>query len=156
MKSLLSEPAAPATSVNIAWRVLALVNLFRLLVPLMLAALFVTITPTPVGQAHPALFLGSCASYFLYAAISINSVKRRWPDIDVQTVLNVAIDVLALSLLTYASGGMNSGLAALLLLPIGAASFVVRQRLALMFAAVAALAILVQQALTTLATRGDT
>jgi two-component system sensor histidine kinase PilS (NtrC family) len=40
-------------------------------------------------------------------------------------------------------------------LPIGAASFVVGQRLALMFAAVAALALLLQQAFTSLATRSD-
>ena len=63
--------------------------------------------------------------------------------------------MLAISLLTYSSGGMNSGLGALLVLPIGAASFVVRQRLALMFAAVAALALLLQQAFTTLAARSD-
>ena len=49
----------------------------------------------------------------------------------VQTAFNVGVDVLAISLLTYSSGGMNSGLGALLVLPIGAASFVVGQRLAL-------------------------
>src|SRR5688572_29539594 len=67
----------------------------------------------------------------------------------------LCIDVVAIALLTYASGGMTSGLASLLVLPIGAMSFIVRQRLALMFAAVATLAVLVQQTLTTLAARGD-
>jgi two-component system sensor histidine kinase PilS (NtrC family) len=83
-------------------------------------------------------------------------VKGRWPEIGVQTFINICVDITALTLLTYASGGMNSGLAALLVLPIGAASFVVRQELALMFAATATIAILGQQVFSALATRGDT
>src|SRR5262249_37571150 len=52
------------------------------------------------------------------------------------------------ALLTYSSGGMSSGLAALLVLPIGAASLIVRQRLALSFAAAAAIVILLEQTFT--------
>jgi len=159
----LPEPPAPTpaqalpwgSSTELAWRVLALVNLFRLLIPLLLAVLYVTLDPRMVGQAHTDLFFGTCVTYFLFATLSIPGVKRRWPDLLVQTSFNVGMDVLAISLLTYSSGGMNSGLGALLVLPIGAASFVVGQRLALMFAALAALALLLQQALTTLASRTD-
>jgi len=153
------QPPVPAlpwgSSEELAWRVLALVNLFRLLTPLLLGVLYLTLEPRLVGHAHAELFLGTIGAYFLFAALSIPSVKRRWPDRLVQTAFNVGIDVLAISLLTYSSGGMNSGLGALLVLPIGAASFVVGQRLALMFAAVAALALLLQQAFTTLAARSD-
>ncbi len=155
------QPAEPApalpwgSSTELAWRVLALVNLFRLLTPLLLTVLFWMLTPRLVGQAHPEMFVITSLAYFLFAALSITSVKRRWPDRLVQTAFNVGVDVLAISLLTYSSGGMNSGLGALLVLPIGAASFVVGQRLALMFAAVAALALLLQQAFTTLAATGD-
>jgi two-component system sensor histidine kinase PilS (NtrC family) len=151
-----STPALPwGSSAELAWRVLALVNLFRLLTPLLLGVLYMTLEPRLVGHAHSQLFLGTIAAYFLFATLSIPTVKRRWPDRLVQTAFNVGIDVLAISLLTYSSGGMNSGLGALLVLPIGAASFVVGQRLALMFAAVAALALLLQQAFTTLAARSD-
>lgn len=143
------------SSTELAWRVLALVNLFRLLIPLLLTVLYWTLEPRLVGQAHAELFFITSTAYFLFAALSIPSVKRRWPDLLVQTAFNVGVDVLAISLLTYSSGGMNSGLGALLVLPIGAASFVVAQRLALMFAAVAALALLLQQAFTTLAARSD-
>jgi two-component system, NtrC family, sensor histidine kinase PilS len=155
----MEQPSAPAlpwgSSTELAWRVLALVNLFRLLTPLLLGVLYFTLEPRLVGHAHPQLFLSTIAAYFLFATLSIPSVKRRWPDRLVQTAFNVGMDVLAISLLTYSSGGMNSGLGALLVLPIGAASFVVGQRLALMFAAVAALALLLQQAFTTLAARSD-
>ena len=155
MKSILTQPAVPA-SIDLAWRVLALINVFRLLVPLLLILLYVTINPSPVGQAHPAMFVGALTAYFLYGMAAITAIKQRWPNIDLQTLINVGVDVLTISLLTYASGGMNSGLAALLVLPIGVASFIVQQRLAFMFAAVAALAVLLQQLLTILAGRGDT
>ena len=154
MKSLLSTSPA-ADSAHLAWRVLALVNLFRLLVAVLLSVMFATITPTRVGEVYPALFVGATAAYFAYALLSIVTVKRRWPDVGVQAMAGLCIDVAAITLLTYASGGIASGLASLLVLPIGAMSFLVRQRLALMFAAVAALAMLVQQTLTTLAARGD-
>jgi two-component system sensor histidine kinase PilS (NtrC family) len=156
MKALLSAPPLALDSTHqLAWRVLALVNLFRLLVAVLLSVMFVAVTPTRVGQAFPALFVGATAAYFAYGLISIATVKRRWPEVPVQTFTGLCIDVIAIATLTYASGGMTSGLASLMVLPIGALSFVVRQRLALMFAAVATLAVLVQQTLTTLAARGD-
>lgn len=154
MKSLLTSKTAPDTS-HLAWRVLTLVNLFRLLVAVLLTVMFLTITPRRVGQADTALFIGATAAYFAYAMLSIATVKRRWPEVNIQLVAGLCVDVLAIASLTYASGGTTSGLASLLVLPIGAMSFVVRQRLALMFAAIAALAVLVQQTLTTLAARGD-
>src|SRR5512138_44963 len=155
MTSLLPNPRIGATSTDLTWRVLALVNLYRLLVPVLLTILYLSMSPPPVGQIFPGLFTSTAAVYFVYAVVSIVLVKRRWPDIGVQTFMNVCIDIVTISLLTYASGGMTSGLAALLVLPVGAASFVVRQELALLFAAPAALAVLVLQGFTTLATRGD-
>jgi two-component system sensor histidine kinase PilS (NtrC family) len=156
MPSLLPHPRIGASSTDLAWRVLALVNLYRLLVPVLLSVLFLVMSPSPIGHAAPGLFTTTAAAYFLYAAASIWAVKGRWPEIGIQTFINICVDITALTLLTYASGGMNSGLAALLVLPIGAASFVVRQELALMFAATATIAILGQQVFSALATRGDT
>jgi two-component system sensor histidine kinase PilS (NtrC family) len=155
MKSLLSEPSPGTDSTILAWRVLALVNLFRLLVAVLLSVMFVAVTPTRVGQAFPVLFVGVTGAYFAYAIVSIASVKRRWPDAGLQALVGLCVDVVAIALLTYASGGTTSGLASLLVLPIGAMSFVVNQRLALMFAAIAALAVLAQQTLTSLGARGD-
>ncbi|HWK75772.1 MAG TPA: hypothetical protein VNQ81_15955, partial [Povalibacter sp.] len=151
----LSEQLAPISSTDLAWRVLALVNLFRLLTPLLLAILFVTLSPSPVGQLRPPLFVGAATAYFLFAMGSIASIKRRRPAIELQTFVGVCVDVLCIALLTYASGGMNSGLAALMVLPVGAASFIVRPRLAFMFAAMATLALLVQQGFAVLSEHGD-
>jgi two-component system sensor histidine kinase PilS (NtrC family) len=110
--------------------------------------LYLSIAPPPVGQSHSALFIATATGYFLFAVVSISSLKRRWPAAEIQTVINVCVDVIAVALLTYSSGGMSSGLAALLVLPIGAASLIVRQRLALSFAAAAAIVILLEQTFT--------
>ena len=155
MKTLLAAPVMPATSTDLSWRVLALLNLFRLLVSVLLAVIYLALRPPPVGQADPALFTATLTAYFLYAVVSIASVKQRWPDVTLQTAVNSCVDVLAISVLTYASGGVTSGLAVLLVLPIGAASFLVAHRLALLFAAVGGVALLVQQVLATFAGHGD-
>lgn len=155
MKLPQAVTAPTSSSTDLAWRVLSLVNLFRLLAPLLLAVLFITLKPRLVGQAHPEMFLGGLITYFLFALAAITALRRRWPAIDIYTTVTLTFDVIIIALLTYASGGMNSGLAALLVAPVGAAAFVVRQRLGLLFAALAALALLVQQAITALGARGD-
>ena len=70
MTSLLPHARISATSTELAWRVLALVNLYRLLVPVLLTVLYLSMTPAPVGQVAPALFTATGGVYFVYADIS--------------------------------------------------------------------------------------
>ncbi len=155
MASFLEEAAVPTTTANLAWRVLALVNLFRVLVPAALFVLQATMSPSPVGHVEPAIFNGALIAYLLFGLGMIPSIKKRWPELILQTSISVSLDILVITLLTYASGGTSGGLAALMVLPVGAASFVVRQRLALSFASVATLALLLQQVMTSLEGRGE-
>ncbi len=68
MASLLEEAGiSSSSSTNLAWRVITLVNLFRLLVPLLLVLLLLTLSPSPVGQVQPAMFVGALTAYFLFA-----------------------------------------------------------------------------------------
>src|SRR5262245_49130916 len=108
------------SATDLAWRVLTLVNVFRLLVPLLLLVLFMTLSPSPMGQVYPTLFMGAIAAYFMFAAVAISGLKRRSPGIDLQASIHICMDVVIIATLTYASGGMTSGLAALLVLPVGA------------------------------------
>lgn len=151
----LAGPLAPAPPADIGWRVLALINLFRLLTPLLLALIFAALDPAPVGTTFPALFMGTATAYFVYAVLSIAGVKRRWPEISVQAIVSVCVDIVAIAILTYTSGGMASGLAVLMVLPIGAASFIVRPQLALLLASLAAIALVAQQIFTAVAERGE-
>lgn len=145
------EIFVPVSTAELSWRVLGFVNGLRLLASSLLAILFVSIMPEAFGQLDPALFAGAATAYFLYAVISITAIRRRAPDIVLQTWTGVFADVLVLSLLTYASGGVNGGISALVVLSIGAASFILRRRLAMAIAAAAALAMLVQPLISMLA-----
>ena len=143
------------SSTELSWRVLALLNLFRLLVPIVLGSLTLLREQTLVGQRHPALFAAVLAGYFVFAVIAISGIKRRQPSLDLQATIHVGVDIVAITLLTYASGGIDSGLATLLILPIGGVALIVPHRAGLMFAASGTIAILIQQAFTTLRGAGD-
>jgi hypothetical protein len=101
--------AQRSAATDLAWRILALLNLFRLLVPIVLTGLFTLLEPPPVGQVFPAFFVGVLTAYFLFALVSISGLKRRWPDASTQVLLHVAADLIAINLLTFASGGLISG-----------------------------------------------
>jgi two-component system, NtrC family, sensor histidine kinase PilS len=155
---IMSSPASDtpkSAATDLAWRILALLNLFRLLVPIVLAGLFTLVVPRPVGQVYPALFIGVLTAYFLFAVVCISGLRRRWPDASAQVLLHVIADLFAINLLTYASGGLISGLAVLLILPVGAGSLIVAPRQALMFAALATLGLLTQQGFSILEGHGD-
>ena len=145
------ETIVPVSTAELSWRVLGFVNGLRVLASSSLATLFVSIMPETIGQLDPALFAGAATAYFLYALISISSIRRRSPEIVLQTWTGVFADVLVLSLLTYASGGVNGGISALVVLSIGAASFILRRRLAMAIAVAASLAMLVQPIIALLA-----
>ncbi len=127
------------------WRILLLLNCFRLLIPMVLGTLFVAITPTPIGVPHSALFVVTLSAYCLFAVTCFVSLKRHWPSLETQTFVHVAGDVIAIGTLTYASGGMASGLATILILPVAAASLILAPRMGLLLAAMATLALLFQQ-----------
>ncbi len=137
------------------WRILILINLYRLLIPIVLGALYLAVHPAPIGTLYPALFGGTLVAYGLFACACIVSLKRRWPDQSTQTLLQVFVDCVAISLLTLSSGGAHSGLATLLVLPITAAALILRPRMALLMAACGTLGLLTLQIVIALNTDRD-
>jgi two-component system sensor histidine kinase PilS (NtrC family) len=152
---LINTSVPAAATPEWMWRVVSLVNVFRLLTPVVLIAIVFTLNPRVLGRTSPVMFVSVATLYLLFAIASASSLYRRWPRIEIQTVLQICIDIAAISLLTYASGGTGSGLATLLILPLGAGALVVRARLALLLAALGTIALLVQQGIGTFTTGGD-
>jgi two-component system sensor histidine kinase PilS (NtrC family) len=134
-RSMASEPA-------LNWRVLGLLNLYRVLAPLVLLALY------PLGGArgftvvYPQLFFGGTVAYLCFGLGSVIVVRRRLASVYVQTILQATVDLTLLLLLLHACGGIASGLGLLLLLPVGALAFLLPPRSALFLAAIAAIAVL--------------
>ncbi|MGH8289913.1 MAG: sensor histidine kinase [Steroidobacteraceae bacterium] len=138
-----TSPAAPAAQADLAWRVVGLLNLYRLLVPLVLvSALWLSGQPR---LPHPKLFLAACTAYFIAAVLLVIARRLRWSTLRLVALVNASVDSAAVGVILYASGGVASGFGILLVLPVLAMAILAKHRDALLIAAMAALAVLVQQ-----------
>jgi two-component system sensor histidine kinase PilS (NtrC family) len=126
----------------LSWRVLAVLNLYRVLVPLVLLGLYSLGGARGFAVYSAQLFFGAAIFYLCFGLASVVLVRRRMASAAVQTVLQAAIDMLVLTLLLHTCGGVASGLGVLFLVPVGALAFLLLPRSALFLAAVAAIAIL--------------
>jgi two-component system sensor histidine kinase PilS (NtrC family) len=139
--------ASPATAPSdLAWRVIGLVNLYRLLVPLVLLAIvFLPGSQAVLVTSQPNLFLSSCLVYFFIGVLMVVARRLSWPSIRRVALLNAAVDSIAIAIILYSAGGVGSGLGILLVLPVGATAVLGNNRDAFLIAAMAALAVLAQQ-----------
>jgi two-component system sensor histidine kinase PilS (NtrC family) len=148
--SLSATPASVAapsvTPSDLAWRVIGLLNLYRLLVPLTLIAIQVFAGPAwSLATARPSLLLAACIAYFTAAVLLVIARRLHWSSLRIVALVNASVDAVAIGFILYASGGVTSGLAILLVLPVLALTVLADQRDALLIAAVAVITVLVQQ-----------
>jgi len=125
------------------WRVLGLLNLYRILVPLVLLALYSLPGARGIAVDYPQIFFGAAIAYLCFGLLSVILVRRRLINVDVQTILQATVDITVLMLLLHACGGVTGGLGILLLVPVGSLAFLLPPRSALFLAAVAIIAVLV-------------
>jgi two-component system sensor histidine kinase PilS (NtrC family) len=131
--------------VELPWRVLSLLNVYRLLLPMLLLLVFFFDAPTrSVGNHQPGLFLAGAVAYFAFALVCIQSIARRTPSATWQAMIQLTVDAIAVAMLIHASGGISSGLGTLLVLPAGATATIVERRHALLGTAIIALALLLE------------
>lgn len=141
-----SHAVSPAEAT--AWRLLNAVNLFRMVVGgLVVTLYFSDRTPRLLGDVYPGLFLWTGIMYGSFGALSSFTVRARRPGLLLQTYSQLAVDIAALILLMHASGGAASGLGSLLFITISINSVLLSRRMSVAFAAVAALAVLLEQGL---------
>jgi two-component system sensor histidine kinase PilS (NtrC family) len=131
---------------ELAWRVLGLLNLYRLAVPSVLVALALLATrPQTLGAASPTHYFYALVAWFATGVVCIGLLKRRWPSLEAQAFIHVAFDIAAVTALLVTSGGAASGAGLLLIMPIAAMSLLLPPRIATTVAAIAALCVLGQQ-----------
>jgi two-component system, NtrC family, sensor histidine kinase PilS len=129
--------------IGLNWRVLGILNLYRVLVPLVLLGLYSLGGSRGLPVESPRLFFAVALSYLSFGFASVILVRRRMASAHVQTIIQAAVDITCLILLLHACGGVSSGLGLLLLVPVGGLAFLLPPRSALFLAALAAIAILV-------------
>ena len=154
LRTTTATATAPfVTPSDLAWRVIGLLNLYRLLVPLVLLSMqSLSVNGWELAAARPRLFVSACITYFTAAMLLIIARRLHWSSLRIVALVNATVDALAIGFILYASGGAASGLGILLVLPVLALTVLAGPRDALLIAAVAALAILVQQVFTGMAT----
>ncbi len=137
------EPDAPVQDVNLTWRPLRLFNLYRLLLAgLLLLIAVADFDLTPIGRHDPALYLWTSLLYLLACAGSAFAIAARRPAFTTQVYLTVLIDILFITLVMHASGGVRSGVGMLMVVTVAGGSILLAGQAALRLAAVATLAML--------------
>ena len=136
------------------WTALRLFNLYRIA----LAALFLGLallysSAFSLGAHRLDLFRATAAIYLVLASMAYSVLRQLRQRFRLQLSLHVGLDIVATTVLMYASGGLRSGLGAMLLISLIGAALLAPPRLALGYAAAATIALLTEQSVWVL--RGD-
>ena len=98
-----------------------------------------------LGIVTPSAVVPTVVAYTIASIVLLVPARLREPSLTLQVTAGVIVDVVAIVMLMYASGGVRSGLGVILLVSLAAAGLITRGRLAFFHAAIAALAILLEQ-----------
>lgn len=123
-------------------QIIIIYNLFRLVLALILLISYYG--TSSVGATDPELFLHLVISYvvFNFATLLLPARLTEMINTQLYAAAIVLIDIVVLEILCFASGGMGSGIAPLLLLPVASGSVLFGMRISTFFAAVASIALL--------------
>lgn len=127
------------------WKSLGLFNLSRMvLAGVLLAAILLYRDGRAFGASNPALFYKTVIVYFFLSLCFWWALKKVRTVFSAHLAIQAVTDIVVVSLLLHASGGIRSGLGILLLMPLAAAASVSRGRMSMFFAALATFALLVE------------
>lgn len=129
-----------------AWLLLKVYLIYRLMLAGLFLILFYSrIGPSMLGSHDEILFNFSCLSYVILTVISALCIFRRLSGYTLQAQSLIFTDIVIITLIMHACGGINSGLGILLAVSIATGGLLIGGRCAMLFAALAALAVLAEQ-----------
>lgn len=143
----LSFSSAPATQHPDAyWRTMRYFDLYRLIIAGILFATYFFMRERDWWQNYDSLLYFRVAlGYLGFGVVMVGLASLRWPRFNRQLTLQAMGDIGFIVMLMYASGGVKSGLGLLLVVAIAGASLISHGRLALFYAALASIALLLEQ-----------
>jgi len=128
------------------WRTLAVFCAYRVVLVVVVGLAFAFFNPLfRLGILVPAAVVPVVVSYAIASLVLLAPALLREPNLSLQVTAGVLVDVVAIVVLMYSSGGVRSGLGVILLVSLAAAGLITRGRLVYFHAAIAALAVLVEQ-----------
>lgn len=127
-------------------------NIYRIVLPLVLLVSSLGQSSTLLGALDPTLFVQVCTVYAIFGVIVTFFLPLGTGIVKSEHILtgSLIIDIFAITLLTYSSGGMISGLGLLLIVTIASGSILIRGRISTFLAAVAALSLIYSELYLTL------
>jgi two-component system sensor histidine kinase PilS (NtrC family) len=139
-------PSPTPVPSDLAWRVIGLTNLYRLLLPPVLLILQGLASPGILAPApEPRLFQLACYGYLAVGLLLILARRIPRPRLRILALVNATVDTGAISFILYTCGGVGSGLGILLVLPVGAMALLGRTKDAFLVPSIATLGLLAQQ-----------
>jgi two-component system sensor histidine kinase PilS (NtrC family) len=128
------------------WNSLRLFLIYRIIVALSLLYLFYSGSgPDFLGQTAPELFGFISTLYIALTILSALFWHWRTPGPEPQAYLILFVDIAAITLMMHASGGVHSGIGMLIAVSITGGALIMGGRAALLFAALASLAVIAEQ-----------
>lgn len=129
-----------------AWLLLKVFLTYRFILATLFIVLFQgQIGPSSLGSYDRQLYIYSSQSYVILSAVSSICIAWRLTGYTLQAQLLIFTDIIILTLLMHACGGINSGIGILLAVSIAYGGLLIGGRCAMYFAAVASLAVLSEQ-----------
>lgn len=139
------------------WRALTIFAGYRFfLAGVLFFVFYLKLPPEFLGSLDPRFYSSVSELYLLIALVLLIFTLKRWGYVDTQIKLQLVIDIIALTMLIHASGGLQTGLGSLLLVVVVAGGALVPGRLAAFIAAIATLAVLVEVSYSQIAGDGAT
>ena len=142
------NPDTRLQDISDVWYRLRLFNYFRGL----LALFFITIYINdwlprliPAEFLHGALYISTSVAYLIASIIFAIGIKAKKPGIDNQVVVHTLVDIICIIILMHATGGIRTGLGMLLIISPSMTSLFLRKRITILFASIAALAVISEQ-----------
>ncbi len=125
------------------WYVFRAFNLYRLTLAALLLGVFLLDKELRFfGQTNPSLFLWTAVGYITLVVLSIAGSFIRQPCLQTQAHIQALVDIVALSVLIHASGGIISNLSFLLVIAVAASAILLPLHSVLLLAATAFLAMI--------------
>lgn len=129
-----------------AWLILKIYFIYRFILACMLIILYYThFGPSLLGSHDQQLFITSSGLFLLFTLLSGIGIFWRLTGYSTQAQILLFTDIVVLTLIMHASGGITSGIGMLLAVSTAAGGLLIGGRCAMLFAALASLAIMAEQ-----------
>ena len=128
------------------WRALRLLNIYRLIIALFFVATFYVVHSNFWVESNSLeLYNITSITYFIFSIVATTCTWWQRPKLEISLPTQTILDISFIILLMFTMGGSKSGIGLLLIVTIAGASLVSQGRLALFYAAIATIYLLLEQ-----------